>query len=733
MIDQGSESYRPEILLPANDADGARVEQLSRMPGVRRIDTLNAQIADLVRTRHPGRHFTPAQLETAIEKFATDNGGDRYGAWIHYPWSQRLVRLLSEADFIELRTDRNKHKITAGEQFALAGRRIGIVGLSVGQSVALTMAMERICSQLRLADLDTIDLSNLNRLRCGVHNIGVPKTVAAAREIAELDPYLDVVCFSKGYDDSTADSFMDGLDLVVDECDSIDVKVELREAARERRIPLLMSTSDRGMIDIERFDLEPDRPTFHGRLDGISARELRDLSTEQKIPVLMKLAGVSDASLRLRASVLEIGHSIKTWPQLASDVTFGGAAICEVARRALLGQPVASGCYRLDFSALGDPDHALLLGSEDQPIRSSRSPDRAADAKDRILLDAIQAPSAGNSQPWQWRKTPDGLSLSLMPRNGPTVLYSGHRSDYVALGAALETAAISARHHGFHAVARIAVSGPEVAELQLAPGAGLGREPLYEQIARRRSIRERPANPLDIDDAARQRMELQVASVAGIQLRWLEGRDAIDELAGLVGEAERLRILDPVSHLEMIESELCRDELEHQARGTGIPLTSLALSAGELASLELIRDPRIISTLAQWNAGEGLSMLGRSIIKSSSSVGLLWSTSDTAAAYVDGGRALQRLWLQATADGIGMCPMTTLLCLLAAWRHDQLATQMQRDALPGLEQRFRALFDLPESRSDIAVFRLIPAPSAFQGERTTKRLALKAVMLHATG
>ena len=59
-----------------------------------------------------------------------------YGVWVHYPWSRRLVHLVREEEFIELRTSRNRYKITAEEQEALAVRAVGIVGLSVGQSAA---------------------------------------------------------------------------------------------------------------------------------------------------------------------------------------------------------------------------------------------------------------------------------------------------------------------------------------------------------------------------------------------------------------------------------------------------------------------------------------------------------------------------------------------------------------------------------------------------------------------
>lgn len=45
----------------------------------------------------------------------------------------------------------------------------------------------------------------------------------------------------------------------------------------------IMDTSDRGLLDVERFDLEPNRPPFHGLAgQSIDSSKLKGLSTEGK-------------------------------------------------------------------------------------------------------------------------------------------------------------------------------------------------------------------------------------------------------------------------------------------------------------------------------------------------------------------------------------------------------------------------------------------------------------------
>ena len=133
-----------------------------------------------------------------------------------------------------------------------------------------THSRRRDCAALlRLADFDHLELSNLNRVPATVFDIGLNKAEVAARRIAELDPYLPVEIMDAGLTLDTVEQFLDGLNIVVEECDSLDMKAIVRERARARGIPVLMATSDRGLVDVERFDLEPQRPILHGLLGDL--------------------------------------------------------------------------------------------------------------------------------------------------------------------------------------------------------------------------------------------------------------------------------------------------------------------------------------------------------------------------------------------------------------------------------------------------------------------------------
>lgn len=361
--------YKPILLRLENAEDMETFNKLFEDHQITFVcDEMHGQLQELIKCKNPALIISEEEYPELINKHLAGKEISEYGVWVYYPWNQRLVHLLDEDEYIEVRTNRNRNKITTEEQNTLKSKKIGIVGLSVGQSIALTIAMERTCGELRLADFDTAELSNLNRIRTGVHNLGLNKTIIAAREILEIDPYLNVKIFVDGLHEANMDDFFLGdgkLDLFVEVCDGLDLKITSRFKAREFQIPVVMDTNDKGMIDVERFDIEPDRAIFHGLADGLDPVSIKNLTNEEKIPYILKMIGADTMSTRLKASMLEVKKSINTWPQLASSVTLGGAATTDVCRRILLDQFHDSGRYYVDLDEIIGDKTIEILESND--------------------------------------------------------------------------------------------------------------------------------------------------------------------------------------------------------------------------------------------------------------------------------------------------------------------------------------------------------------------------------
>src|ERR1039457_2563 len=240
----------------------------------------------------------------------------------------------------------------------------------------------------------------------------------------EFDPYLAIETFPQGIDRETVDHFILGggmLNLLVEECDDLYMKVLIRERARALRVPVIMETNDRGMLDIERFDLEPERPIFHGMLGNTCAEDLRGLSNRQKVPFVLKILGEKRMSQRLAASLVEIDKTILSWPQLGSGAMLGGGVAGDTARRILTDELRTSGRFYVDVHELisdhpkeqvipavinetahipVDPQSHDRLGIESLRVNEQSSP--SEDFARRVVAAGILAPSGGNAQPWKF-------------------------------------------------------------------------------------------------------------------------------------------------------------------------------------------------------------------------------------------------------------------------------------------------------------------------------------------
>lgn len=355
-------SFNPEIFSISTTEGKEKYEQLLHQNNAIIHDTILSQLKELVKIKNPSQKLSENQLKEKITEYLDGTDAKSYGNWVYYPWSNQLVHVLKEDDFIAVRTNRNMFKIAPEEIEVLRTKKIAIIGLSVGQSIAQTIATERICGELCLADFDTLELANLNRLNARIQDLGVPKVIIAARKIAEIDPYIKVRCWQEGITESNIEDFLTGggkADVLVEECDSLPIKILSRLKARQFQIPVVMDTNDLGMLDIERFDLEQQRPIFHGKLEELDNQphdqiflKLKNLTTEEKFGYLVKIIGFENISDEMKFSLAQINHTITGWPQLASSVTLGAAMVTDTCRRILLGKFKNSGRFFVHFDEL---------------------------------------------------------------------------------------------------------------------------------------------------------------------------------------------------------------------------------------------------------------------------------------------------------------------------------------------------------------------------------------------
>ena len=721
------DQFLPLLLNPSISSDWQVIEELKSNPLIRICDEIQSQVEDLIKGNHPEIQLSKAQLKQMALDFLSARDAEKYGCWVFYPWKYSLVHLLPKEDFIKVRTLRNHYKITPSEQEELSQKKIGIIGLSVGQSIALTMALERSCGEMRLADFDTLELSNLNRLKAGVSSLGVEKLVIAAREISEIDPFIKLTLYREGITEENIDSFLhDGgkLDLVIDECDSFDVKLLIREKSKASAIPVMMDTSDRGMLDVERFDQEPDRKIFHGLLGEVDLNAIKNLSITQRIAFGLRITGLETLSPRMKASLLEVGQSITSWPQLASGVFLGGASVAHVGRKLLLGEAVKSGRYYVDFDELIPVEvedfkletPALLQSNFDIPIPNNVMPSGYLPSHEEViaLVEAANlAPSGGNIQPWIWLYDKKGL-LHLVhdqARSHSLLDFRGTGS-LIAFGAALENLRLQAGKMGIEIEEIVQIrefDEPLIASIRfiskLAHPLAIPHGELVQGLGLRCTNRK---------NSKRKRLSSeQMRTVFGfiedssLSLKHLEEDSDLEQLAKVIGGMDRMRLFHHQGLVDFI-NEVRWSDREAKETKDGIDIATLELSGAERAAMGLLKDPRTVKFFRKFVMGYGLTKISKDTITSSSAMFLLNAAKFDAASYLLAGKVLQRIWIWANLQGLSFQPVTASLFIFhkVLKESDHGFSAEEETSIKQLKDSFDFLFKSEKKMEEIFMFRL---------------------------
>jgi molybdopterin/thiamine biosynthesis adenylyltransferase/nitroreductase len=690
----GGEAFTATVLVETHPQDHQRLLELRADPRIEFVDGWDAQREELRRLRPPADPDMLAEPKT----------------WAFYPWRRSAVSILGPRGFRAVRLNRNRNLITAAEQERLGELRIGVVGLSVGHAIAHLLAQEGLCGRLRLADFDELELSNLNRVPATVFDVGANKAALAAHRIAEIDPYLPVEVFERGISTGSVEQFLDGVDILVEECDSLDTKVLVRQAARVRRIPVLMATGDRGTLDVERFDLEPHRQILHGLLGDVDFAELAGLPSEDKVPYALRMMDGAQLSARMAASLVEVGTTLGTWPQVAAEVAQSAALVAEAVRRIGLGEELASGRMRIDVGADLDAirDPLTSLRHEDSAPPMDLVERVAAKAVDRVIAAAIRAPSGGNAQPWHISADDHAITIALAPEY-TSAMDVDYRASAVAVGAAAFNARVAAAADGILGPVAFEAgdhSSPVRAVVSLGAASDPELAALYDVMLVRETNRHH-GKQVSLPDDVTEYLHA-AARREGARLTLLTSADEIATAAHILAESDRVRYLTPRLHTEMIsEVRFPGDD----AQDSGIDVHSLELAPADLVKLDVLRRSEVMAHLDEWGLGAALGADTRDRVLASGCVAVVAFAGQDLTDYARGGAAVEAVWIAAQQRGLAVQPISPVFLYAHDSEDLQKLSPAHASTLLRLRDAFRELATIGSDESLALVLRFADAPA----------------------
>jgi len=306
---------------------------------------------------------------------------------------------------------------------------------------------------------------------------------------------------------------------------------------------------------------------------------------------------------------------------------------------------------------------------------------------EQILELARWAPSGDNTQPWRFEiLAPRRLIVHGHDTRDHCVYdLDGHPSQ-ISLGALLETMAIAASTFGLAMQAARRPEAPEARPtfiVEFVPAPQLQADPLAGFILSR-SVQRRPLSRRPL--TAAEKTALSATLPPGFGVTWLDGARRV-AAARLMYRNAKLRLTMPEAH------QVHQAVIEWNARYSEDRLPDQALGVDAMTARLMrwiMRDWRRVAFFNTWLAGTVAPRLQMDLIPGLACAAHFVLTAPRRPQriddYVAAGRAMQRFWLTATAQGLQLQPELTPLIFSRYVREGRVFS-----ATPGMQQRAAGL------------------------------------------
>lgn len=267
---------------------------------------------------------------------------------------------------------------------------------------------------------------------------------------------------------------------------------------------------------------------------------------------------------------------------------------------------------------------------------------------DKMLAAAVIAPSAHNTQPWQFASKNTELEVYLqqdrcLPASDPT-----SRQAYLSVGCAIMNAVVAAAAQGYHAYTALL---PDDSNKQLAARLTITASNADKQIAQlERNLQTRRTDRSPYDKQPLTETELQaMPSLHESSVVVVHSIDQIKRIAELSYEGTYTALEKSAFKKEL--AQWVRNNWTKKSDGmpgyaTGIP-----------APLSLIA-PLLVKVLPLHKQE---APVAKEQINSASAIAVVVTAGDEPLDWLQAGMVMERLWLEATEAGVAVMPQTALI------------------------------------------------------------------------
>lgn len=282
----------------------------------------------------------------------------------------------------------------------------------------------------------------------------------------------------------------------------------------------------------------------------------------------------------------------------------------------------------------------------------------------KILEEAIYAPSGENCQPWKFAVDGSSIHIFNIPEADTSLYNIEQKGSYVAHGALIENINIVALKYGYKTSVKLFPIKEEpnpVATLTLDP-TNPRELPSYQYITKRCTNRKEHAHQKLSDDQKKQLVE--AAREAGIgELRIIDDEESLNVLGKALAVNEQVIFENKKLHNFFYEHILWKEE--DQGKAGGFYIKTLEFLPHQLKGVKLFKNWLILKLLNK--IGKVSRMIAKENAEkyaNSGSLAVVVAKGNTREDFVNAGRAAERVWLKATELGLSVHPCTGVMYLM---------------------------------------------------------------------
>jgi hypothetical protein len=292
-----------------------------------------------------------------------------------------------------------------------------------------------------------------------------------------------------------------------------------------------------------------------------------------------------------------------------------------------------------------------------------------------MVAAATAAPSTGNDQPWKWYYKNGTLFLFHDEFRSYSFGDFQKTASFITFGAAYENLYIHALSIGIEPYYSFfpdkstekLVAAIRFKKLNPNPLSDL-LKPLDKAIFKRHTNRI-IAPKAEISGDIYSRLAILAESVPGAKVRFITEENDIRGMARIIGACDRMRLLHPEGHYDFVHREMRWTPEDAEKTLTGIDIRTLELGNSLMAAMGVIKSEKVIDAVKEFGGGNALGMLAMRTLSTASALCMISIPGYDLKNFFEGGRSMERFWLEATNLNLAIHPVISPLYLFSRILH----------------------------------------------------------------